>query len=275
MGSTPQISVRETLLKAGGTDLSCSGSTYDGMECVLSRFDERKLEQPELNEFLISFPRNVLQFQAQIGACKATYEWSDQVAFVIPPGAPATYWFSKPANRFHIRLGLDRIAQHVALAGKDPSQIDFRWGLAVKEPQLLALAHALEKELESGMPSGKLFGEGVREAVISHLLARHSNIDLKSPSGGLPKSALKRVLRRIEEGLGGNLSIEALAQEAGYSPWHFQRMFKSSTGLPVHRYVVERRVERARELLGKGIAFSEAARNVGFANSRQLKRWLP
>ncbi len=55
------------------------------------------------------------------------------------------------------------------------------------------------------------------------------------------------------------------------SPYHFSRLFKEAVGSPPHRYVVERRVERAKDLLRRtDLPISEVAREVGFSSQSHL-----
>jgi AraC family transcriptional regulator len=55
------------------------------------------------------------------------------------------------------------------------------------------------------------------------------------------------------------------------SPRHFSRLCKESVGAPPHRYVVERRVERAKDLLlGTDLPIAEVAREVGFSGQSHL-----
>jgi methylphosphotriester-DNA--protein-cysteine methyltransferase len=50
------------------------------------------------------------------------------------------------------------------------------------------------------------------------------------------------------------------------SPYHFARAFKQSFGVPPHRYHIERRIARAKELLS-GSSVTEVAMAVGFAET--------
>ena len=79
----------------------------------------------------------------------------------------------------------------------------------------------------------------------------------------------------MEDGLAGDLSLAELAREANLSPHHFARLFKESTGLPPHRYVVGRRVERAKGLLaGTDLPIADVSRRAGFATQAQLNHHL-
>jgi AraC-like DNA-binding protein len=82
---------------------------------------------------------------------------------------------------------------------------------------------------------------------------------------GLPGARLRRVTEFIDDHLDGALPLAALSAEARLSQYHFARLFKQSTGLPPHKFVVRRRIERACELLIEGqLSIDAIARAVGF-----------
>ena len=82
---------------------------------------------------------------------------------------------------------------------------------------------------------------------------------------GLPGARLRRVTEFIDDNLARALPLADLSAEAHMSQYHFARLFKESTGLPPHRFVVQRRIERACELLAAGqMSIDAIARAVGF-----------
>ena len=82
---------------------------------------------------------------------------------------------------------------------------------------------------------------------------------------GLPGAALRRVLDHIEANLHRDPPLSELSARAYMSAFHFARLFKRSTGLPPHRFVVQRRIERACALLIEGdLSIDAIARAVGF-----------
>jgi AraC family transcriptional regulator len=59
-----------------------------------------------------------------------------------------------------------------------------------------------------------------------------------------------------------------LANVAGLSAFHFSRAFKESFGLPPHRYLTSRRMDRAKELLSQAdISVTEIGLELGFSNT--------
>lgn len=106
-------------------------------------------------------------------------------------------------------------------------------------------------------PAGKMLVETLTSALGVQVLRHHSNLDSASVSlpvvrGALDPQRLRRVMEFIDTNLGRDLTIEALANEACLSPFHFARAFKAATGMAPHSYVTERRVERAKSWISEG-----------------------
>jgi AraC family transcriptional regulator len=89
--------------------------------------------------------------------------------------------------------------------------------------------------------------------------------------GGLDPRRLSRVTEFIEAHLISDLTVEALADVAALSKFHFLRSFKRSTGVAPHRYVLGRRLEGVRHAIETGIDATRAARNAGFSHMRHFR----
>ncbi|WP_201776919.1 helix-turn-helix domain-containing protein, partial [Streptacidiphilus anmyonensis] len=59
-------------------------------------------------------------------------------------------------------------------------------------------------------------------------------------------------------------SLNDLAAAAGYSQFHFHRMFKACTGITPHAYLAAVRARRVRRELARGAAVSDAIYSAGF-----------
>ncbi|MBV8260851.1 MAG: helix-turn-helix transcriptional regulator, partial [Paraburkholderia sp.] len=71
------------------------------------------------------------------------------------------------------------------------------------------------------------------------------------------------------------LTLEALAVLVDLSVPHFKALFRETLGMPVHQYVVRRRVERARVLLVEGrLSLSQVALEAGFAHQSHMAHWM-
>ena len=91
--------------------------------------------------------------------------------------------------------------------------------------------------------------------------------------GGLPPGAMRRVREYVDAHLGESMDLAELASIAGLSVFHFARQFKQSAGVTPHSYLVQRRVERAQDLLARtDLALSEIAVAAGFSDQSHLAR---
>jgi len=76
---------------------------------------------------------------------------------------------------------------------------------------------------------------------------------------------LQGVIEYIDANLKEEISIAALADMAGYSPWHFYRVFGESTGKPVMEYIRTQRLRAALDELTQGRKMCDIAVDYGFA----------
>ncbi|KEY57407.1 AraC family transcriptional regulator [Serratia sp. DD3] len=106
--------------------------------------------------------------------------------------------------------------------------------------------------------------------LMSHLLQHYSHLQWGLPAvrGGLAPIGLKRVHEYIDNHLDQPLLLADLAQQAGLSEFHFARMFKHSTGLAPHQYVMRRRLQQAERLLREtSISLTLIAQACGFSSA--------
>src|SRR5262249_59361551 len=152
----------------------------------------------------------------------------------------------------------------------DPNRVELPTVYDLSHPQLQAALSAIDAELATGVPGGRLLADSLANVVAVHLI-RHAtgNERAAGPSrGGLPSRKLRAAVECIEEHLDSELSLDELAAVAHLSPYHFAREFKTSTGLPPHQYVIARRIERAKQLLrdDDDLSLAQVAARTGFCD---------
>jgi len=69
-----------------------------------------------------------------------------------------------------------------------------------------------------------------------------------------------------------DVELEFLAQLAGISPFHLNRLFRIQVGIPPHAYQVQRRIALAKVLLRDGWAIARVAHRTGFADQSHFTR---
>jgi len=141
--------------------------------------------------------------------------------------------------------------------------------LGIRDLQLQCLLSAAEEELRSGCHTGRGYLRQLGAALTSYLIRRYSTVaEAHSPvSDGLPAHRLRAVLDHIHTHLEDSLTVVELAGMVRMSPQHFANLFRRSTGLAPHGYVLRRRIERAEHLLSTtDLSLAEITLESGFAS---------
>jgi len=81
-----------------------------------------------------------------------------------------------------------------------------------------------------------------------------------------------RVTDFIAAHLGDDVSLDILAHQVGFSPYHFARMLRQTMGESPHQYVLRRRLERAQRLLHEPVPLARVARAAGFVDQSHFTR---
>jgi len=86
-------------------------------------------------------------------------------------------------------------------------------------------------------------------------------------------SLIDEAIRYVSRHFARDLSDEQMARNLGLSTSHFRYLFKQTTGIPFHKYVIASRLETARQLLLESeMSISEVAGSVGFSSPAHFTR---
>lgn len=144
----------------------------------------------------------------------------------------------------------------------------------MRDPRFQHLAWALRAELEADDRSDPLYAESLCTAMLVRLADTPPVHERKGSNRLMPRLAT-RVVDFIESNLDQRLTLTELATLAELSVPHFKALFREALGMPVHQYVVQRRVERARALLLEGkLSASQVALEAGFAHQSHMAHWM-
>jgi len=140
-------------------------------------------------------------------------------------------------------------------------------------PELRSVILSLYSELRIG--SGvQLLVHALANILAVHLI-RHVTCAHRPPPTTetvLPRPKLRTVIEYVMENLERSLTLEQMASVAQLSPYHFARQFKATTRMTPYQYVIERRVERAQQLLriNGELSLAEVAARTGFSDQSQF-----
>jgi len=145
-------------------------------------------------------------------------------------------------------------------------------------PEMIDTLTALRREVISGGPGGRLCAESLANVLVVQLIRRMSNRQgangvLRGSGGRLARHTLLAVEEYIDAHLDQSIALADLAAVARLSEFHFARLFKQTTGLPPHQFVIHQRVERVKRLIAAGrLSLAQIAGDVGFSDQSQLSR---
>jgi AraC family transcriptional regulator len=179
---------------------------------------------------------------------------------IIPAQTPSR-WEMHDENDMALLLSLPQklLCSVAEESGLDASRMEIRNRFQIRDSELEALSWAMKREMESGQPSGRLYLDGLTLAIASRLVTQHGSTAKAAAerNEGLSGHRLKQVLAFIEDQIAEDLSLEQIA------------------AVPVHQYVIQRRVERAKMLLMQdGMSMAEVAAAAGFAHQSHLARHM-
>lgn len=128
---------------------------------------------------------------------------------------------------------------------------------------------ALMQDLAAGHPAGSITGDALLVALLLHLDTAPAGA--ASPGPRALGRRLDAVRDHIEENLARALRLADLAALAGVDVRQFGASFAAETGCTPQRYVLHRRIERAKALMRHPeLTLPQIARAVGFTGEAQL-----
>ena len=134
---------------------------------------------------------------------------------------------------------------------------------------------AMRPALSGQSPTSELFVDYVARALATHVALTYGGmgVRLEAKSAKLARWQEQCAKELIAANLSGNITLTDLAKACGLSIRHFTSAFRGSTGMSPHTWLLQRRVDKAKQQL----AFSrrllaEIALDCGFADQSHMTR---
>jgi AraC family transcriptional regulator len=169
---------------------------------------------------------------------------------IIPEGSSSRWDIPKPVDVVQLYLPhatLKRVADEAETA----TSIELLERTAHPDLVTSRLLLSAADVLEGNEALDTLFRQQLTDLLATRLLAAHTG----SPStvqrtiGGLSPKVLLRAIERLRSDSDTDVSLAALASDAGLSRFHFCRAFKESTGLSPHAWLRQHQLEQAMNML--------------------------
>jgi AraC family transcriptional regulator len=143
------------------------------------------------------------------------------------------------------------------------------WPSGKVDPRLKSMALCLLPLLERPELSSELYVDHLLLAAHAYIAQTYGGIKI-APSivrGGLAPWQLHRATEMLKANLDGQIALSQVAHECKLSVSHFVRAFKQTVGEPPYRWLLQQRMDAAKELLlHSGLPMVEIALKCGFAD---------
>ena len=152
---------------------------------------------------------------------------------------------------------------------------ELRLQLHFQDPAAQQLMTLLLADANEGFSTERLYTEYLAQALAVRVLYQGEQTRPETKNRGasaLPRHVLRRVIERMRC-FDSDLSLQALANESGYSRVHFVRLFRAATGYSPHNYLLNLKLERAQESLkNPSMSLIDIALDCGFSSHSHMSR---
>jgi len=225
--------------------------------------------EPMLDHVVMTYPAGSMQrLERRTGKSVAVATARSGVVTIIPAGSTSRWDIHQPMNVVQLYLPhktLERVAGEARTSA--PGDLLERTGYP--DPITSRLLMSAADALEGSAALDALFRQQLTDLLATRLLVAHagSSATIQPALGGLAPMALRRAIDRLRSDSDADVSLGALAAEAGLSRFHFCRAFKDSTGLSPHAWLRQHRLEQAMNMLrNTDASIVSVAMQLGYAS---------
>jgi AraC family transcriptional regulator len=224
--------------------------------------------EPMTDHVIMTYPTGVQRLERRTGKSVAIGTARVGVVTIIPAGSSARWDIPGLVDVIQLylpRTTLERVAREAGVSA--PADLLERTGHP--DPVTSALLMSAADVLESNAALDALFRQRLTDLLATRLLAEHTGVPtaFEPIMGGLSPHALRRAIERLRSDNDTDVSLAALASDAGLSRFHFCRAFKESTGLSPHAWLRQQRLEQAMNMLRDTDApIASVAAKLGYAS---------
>jgi AraC-like DNA-binding protein len=182
----------------------------------------------------------------------------------------------KPFHSIHFylpRLVFDVIADDSGASRV--GELHYPSGVGITDRTVNLLGQSILGAFENPERASRLFVDHVTLALATHIAQAYGSMRPRTRpvTGGLAPWQARRAKEILSANLDGSLSLADVASECGLSVSHFARAFRVTVGVAPHRWLLGRRLERARTLLAhEQMSLLDVALASGFADQSHFTR---
>ena len=274
----PQATLIDTTQKDNYQKIGCQQQTLsshdaDWRNLIFEHYCQPAGEMPE-----VAFKHHtiVVSLRQIVMESKMDGRWQNQTipkgeTIVIP--AQLNYWSVDRTDSEFVVLSLN--PQELQRNNQElfkGEEFELIPTFARPDPFIYGTVLALQQQLLSDFHGSYLYAESMLNSLGVHLLHQYAN---RQPQikyyGGLAPHKLKQAIEYINDHLDKRIKLDDVAQLLDLSSYYFCREFRNSVGVSPYRYIIDRRIEKAQELIkNTKLSLADVAYESGFSSQSQM-----
>src|ERR1700680_721913 len=204
---------------------------------------------------------------------------------LLPPEHTASRQSFAPKRELVLRAGVMAMTETASIEITQPTSrvewrrihpiIGFDRCDLVSDPVVHHLGLCLHAARSRPSEMSPVCADHIASALEAYLNQAHNVVSLPPPAarGGLAPWQLRQAKEMLVSRLDEPISLAGLAHACKLSPGHFPRAFRQTTGQPPHRWLMEQRIEKAKQLLVETtLSLAQIAQTCGFADQSHFTR---
>jgi len=211
--------------------------------------------------------------------------WSDgkEIAVPVIPAFHASVfdlqasqiaWVKTPFDYLHFNIPRETVDAFTDAHGLS-KVVTIRPSICADDHAIANLTRLILPFLEDPQERSELFLDHFGLLLCSRLVEGYASSSrvIERARGGLAPWQKRRAEEILMNHLSGNLKLDRLAKECNLSPGHFARAFKTSFGVSVHQWVLDRRIEHSKVLMShSSLGLVDVAFRTGFSSQSTFTR---
>ncbi|MBD2258273.1 AraC family transcriptional regulator [Pseudanabaena sp. FACHB-2040] len=154
-----------------------------------------------------------------------------------------------------------------------PAEVELVSTFKQRDRQIDWIVQSIQNEMQTAAWGSRLYLDSLTQLLAVHLLRSYASHPLKLSRSepGLSVLKLNQVLDYINAHLEQEIQLTDLAQVTSFNLGYFASLFKQSMGMSPWQYIMQQRVERAKQLLKRqDYSIADIAVRCGFSSQSHL-----
>ena len=241
------------------------------LSMIMVEQQRHDFSDPAVSELIVSFP---------LISAPCSYAWDMGFGWssvrsqagdliVVPPNTESRWRVSGARRLLVFAIPIDIVRQ--VLGPECPVDLTAAFesisGSSRPDPLTQQVMLKLWEMGQGSEPPSRIMAESVMTTLVCQVLSLSQTASQTARSGAIAPRNMKRLIEYVDAHLHEDIGLAELAEIAGWGVRHFTRVFQQSMGQTPHRWVMDRRVSRAKYFLSREeMSLAEIAFTCGFAD---------